>query len=604
MKEEPLFYLQSGNIFALPILHYNMELAQYARRAFVELKPTCVAVELAESLSLQLLHGASRLPDISVITRENSTGEKIFYLVEPCDAAFEALRSALETGKAAFCIDLDVSNYPQHRDPLPDAYAIQKIGFKSYYELVIQSFSNSIHALDEARELHMAKRLKELSLKYERVLFVGGIYHVARILKLVERSKFPNEEIQKEPFVNITTPNEESLRHIMGEYGWISRHYEETRELLIPLDRQRLILRLFKEAALRYREEHKAEFPGYHLRNVMKFARNYALIKGQLLPDLFEIISAARGCVDDHYAYEVWKLATDYPFYKNVDQLPEEAFTAEQIWGNQKLIRFELKRPSPKAFPFLQPRKNKSKVKFHPPGPFSICSYPPEDIAIENFGKFLQKKGTQIFSEEGAKTIPFSTSLEEGVDTRETIRHFSEKKLYVKAKGKPPQGVGSIVVIFDEDSAKENDALFEEKYPWLTTWIGEHNQESDMAFYATPITANIIGPGIAECEYGGFMMSYPPRRLMDVWLDPDYEGLRSKSEVLLAAAIDYAQKPLIVYVAHKPPRSQLKSFAKRFGKKIIYIPIGQLSPITVQNLRKFHVLDGHDKRTIAGEYIN
>ena len=69
------------------------------------------------------------------------------------------------------------------------------------------------------------------------------------------------------------------------------------------------------------------------------------------------------------------------------------------------------------------------------------------------------------------------------------------------------------------------------------------------------------------------------------------------------AAIDYAVKPVIVYVASSPPRSILKSFARRFGKKVVYIPIGQLSSVILQKLRTFHVLDGHDKRTIADEYI-
>ena len=98
-------------------------------------------------------------------------------------------------------------------------------------------------------------------------------------------------------------------------------------------------------------------------------------------------------------------------------------------------------------------------------------------------------------------------------------------------------------------------------------------------------------------------MSYPPRRMYDVWHDPDYEGCRTKAEVLLMAAIDYAVKPLISYVGSKPPRSQLKSYARRFGKKIVYIPIGQLSPVTLNKIRAFHVLDGYDKREMADEYI-
>ena len=92
--------------------------------------------------------------------------------------------------------------------------------------------------------------------------------------------------------------------------------------------------------------------------------------------------------------------------------------------------------------------------------------------------------------------------------------------------------------------------------------------------------------------------------MMDVWRDPDYAECRTKAEVLLQAAIDYATQPIITYVAAKPARSQLKSYARRFGKKIVFLPIGQLSPITVNKLRTFHVLDSHDKRSIAGEYID
>ena len=99
------------------------------------------------------------------------------------------------------------------------------------------------------------------------------------------------------------------------------------------------------------------------------------------------------------------------------------------------------------------------------------------------------------------------------------------------------------------------------------------------------------------------MMSYPPRRMFDIWHDPDYLECRTKAETLLMAAIDYSVKPLIVYVAAKPPRTFMKSFAKRYGKKVVFIPIGQLSPVTLNKLRVFHVLDGHDKRNVADEYI-
>ncbi len=611
MYETP-FFLQKEQIYAVPIIHYNMEMAAQVKLAYEATQPDCVAVELAETMQLQLLHAASRLPDISIVASHSRDDRPIYYMCEPCDGAFEALRSAMENGRPAFCIDLDVDYYPEIRDLVPDPYAIQRIGFKAYYEayqnVILKKSVRS--KSDQERELYMAKRLKELALSYEKVLFVGGMLHVEEVLKLTERNSFPALQHAERSLVQIGTLTEDSCREVMAETGWVSCHYEAARQLVVeqeaiefPPDRQKLLFGLFKQASERYVTSTGAEFPGYHMRNLMKFVRNYAVLHNKLMPDLFQLLTAAKGCVDHNYAYETWLLATDYPHRKNIDGLPEIALSAQEVWGNSKMVRFYMRENRRKGGMFQRRRKDRSKFRFEPPGPFSICSYPPEDVVVERFGEFLKKKGTQILTEDSGRTLPFTTSIEDGIDTRETIRHWFEKKLYVKVRGKPPGGVGSVVVIFDEDKPEEG-GQYVEKYPWKTTWLGEHDQESDMAFYSTYIGDNVVGPGISRCEYGAFLLSYPPRRMYDVWSDPDYEACHTKAEVLLMAAIDYAVKPVIVYVAATPPRSILKSFARRFGKKVVYIPIGQLSSVTLQKLRTFHVLDGHDKRNIADEYIN
>lgn len=59
----------------------------------------------------------------------------------------------------------------------------------------------------------------------------------------------------------------------------------------------------------------------------------------------------------------------------------------------------------------------------------------------------------------------------------------------------------------------------------------------------------------------------------------------------------------MVYVAAKPPRSIFKQMAARQWRKIVYIPLGSLSPHKLKQLRILHVLSGKDKRDIAKEYI-
>jgi hypothetical protein len=152
-----------------------------------------------------------------------------------------------------------------------------------------------------------------------------------------------------------------------------------------------------------------------------------------------------------------------------------------------------------------------------------------------------------------------------------------------------------VVVIFDEDRM--------DRYSYQTTWLGEHQNESDMAYYSTHPFDNIVGPGIGRAEYGGFLMVLPPRRMMDVWTDPDYDFAESKPERLLLAALDYSVEKYVVYVAAKPPRSIMRSIAEHINRKIIYVPIGQLSPTKLKKVRVVHVLDSYDRREEAEDFI-
>ena len=63
-----------------------------------------------------------------------------------------------------------------------------------------------------------------------------------------------------------------------------------------------------------------------------------------------------------------------------------------------------------------------------------ICSYPPEDLVVEDFGRYLKRRGKSVLSEEKARTVPFTSSVLDGIDVRETIRHWSEGKVFVRGE--------------------------------------------------------------------------------------------------------------------------------------------------------------------------
>jgi len=592
-------FIKKPPFYFVPILHYTMECAQAVRKAFLTLQPDCIAVELPETLQDECLVAAARLPDLTCIITEDSDQEKKILLAEPCDPVFEAMRCGHEANIPTFCIDLNVSSYPLHEDAIPDPYAIQRIGLKKYVQ-ELEHYPFIKNDRDIARELYMAKRLKELSFSYERILVVVGMSHSKNIAQLIEADSFPTIDHVKYTQIQLATPTEESALTVMAEYGWISTHYEYWRRHYTDqnLDRQKLIYNLLKKAIAPYEQDTRTSFPNYGLSLIMRYLRKYAAIRDKLLPDLFQLITACKSCIDHNYAYEVWKAATEYPLRTNIDELEELPFTIQEVWGNSKSIWFHRKQSSKKSS-FLQRRKKeKTPIQFSPLNPFTLCSYPPEDSIVETFGRYLQKKALGNAKEENTHSAVFTSSLEDGIDVRETIRHFIEKKIYIKTSGRPQGGVGSLVVIFDEDTDEK------EKFPWKLTWIGEHEQESDMAFFASNFQDDIIGPGIGRCTYGGFLLSYPPRRMYDVWTDPDYADSSTKTETLLRAAIDYAVKPVIVYVASKAPAEKFKQYAKQQGKRVIFLPLIQFSKLALHRVRTFHVLDGYHRRSDAAEYIH
>ena len=185
----------------------------------------------------------------------------------------------------------------------------------------------------------------------------------------------------------------------------------------------------------------------------------------------------------------------------------------------------------------------------------------------------------------------------DGIDFRETIRNRAhDGRIYVRRNLMLKGEVGSVVVVFD---LEDRDG----RYPFRMTWQGEHDQESDMALYSTAPGERMTGPGISRCEYGGFLLTWPPQRMFAVWEDPEFGGARSPGEQLLLAGIDYSVERMVVYVSPTPPRAQVKAYASRRDRKLVYVPLGQLSPATLKRIRSFHVLDGHEVRAYARDFI-
>ncbi len=614
-QESGIFH---DNICFVPVLHGRLEFAMAVIRWFARWQPDAVAVEYPKTLRNPLLKGLERLPLLSVVLYKEKDGTHVYLPLEPTDGVVEAARLALAHDLPLYLVDRDLEGMPQINEAFPDPYAIQRVGHTAYCQAYTDQSSGQEPAREDLlREVNMAYQLQHLQKKHQRLLFVCGISHYPRIIARLSQTQAQPIGRQQRDGVILAHLHERSSQEIMSEIPYLAAAYERQRHELLaqwrnrpemnaPLDRLQQHETLLQEAARQHLRNSQEEVTPQLFAVLRRFARNYALIKGFLAPDFYQLVVAARGAVDDNYAYEVWNLGSRYPWQEENPGLPTIELRGEDLFLNQKKIRFHRRFRTMRRR--LMPAPVKKKRLTEPrPGEWHrqwqgqmICSHPPEDLVIEGWGHYIKKKAGQILASENSRAVPFTSSLMDGIDLRETIRNWHEGKLYVK-ENRPLRGkVGSVVLIFDEDVPVEGKS---ERFPWRVTWLGEHEQESDMAFYATPAGVNLVGPAISRCQYGGFMLTYPPMRVYDIWQDSFFDLARTKPERLLLAAIDYCEESQIAYIAANPPPSRYHTVANRYRKKIIYLPLGMFSPVFLKKIRTFHVLDGHHVREYANEYI-
>ncbi len=639
-----------GPVHPVPIVHFSLEFADAVRHLFEHVRPDAVAVELPNSLRDVILKGVRRLPEISVVLYQNNTGETIYLPIEPTDPVIEAIRSGLEANLPVHFVDPDLDEYPSYRDYVPDTYAAYRLGIEAYFDICSREVLPVLKRgrADMRRETGMAYRLQRLAAKYNKIFFVCGLAHLEGVKAAFFRPQAEPLERIRRTGVSLFHLHPDDLPEVMTEYPFLAAVYEYRRDKLPPkpelskftvqkkmgvltlmsggkdtcseeealdasirwsvhhvkpgpVDRQMVSYRLFQQAARHYRQDTGEDVYRWQKRTFFRFSRNYALMENRLLPDFYQLLTSARGCVDDNFCYAFWRLGSFYPWQKPQASIATIRISGEMLWLGTRKIHIRRRLPRIKRRPVYIPRKRRMKER--KPGEWLegfadpyICSYPPEDLVIEDYGNFLRTKGTHVLSADNAVSVPFETTILDGIDMRETVRHIHEGRIYVREFKRIKGGVGSVVIVFDENKTGE-------RYPYLMTWLGEHDQESDMAFYATDPADHIVGPGISRCTYGGFLMTYPPLRLADVWGDPEYDWARTRAERLLLAGLEYSLEKHVVYVAKKSPRSFIKQVAGRWGKSIVYIPIGQLSPIRLKQIRTLHVMAGKDKRQVAKDYI-
>ena len=568
-------------------------------------------MELPSSLENAYRKALDRLPQMSVILIPEETlhneeeGRATYIPIEPGDPFVEAMRTAMELGAEVVFLEPATHEKPHLGDSYPEPYSVELIGTPAYVEAYRVHPQQRTPQL-EAHAAAMAWKLQGAN-PLARICAVVSLNLLDPLLDAMEvpQDAPPAPRTRLFQRAELCNLHPDCLAEITSEPPYYQDRYERVRveeDLThFQLNRPRWQLLLLREAEKEYALNTGDSIQSWQRITLAKFSRNLATLDGHLIPGIYDLTLAARSIVDDNYAYEVWQMANRFSEQQTeVAGMETLNLSGEEVFLRTRKLR--IRRRLPRMKQRLKPSGLKARKREKFKGEWaqqtdghSICSYPPEDLVIENYGRFLKKYAKSKLSEERSRVEPFLSSTLDGIDLRETIRNWHDGKLYVRELGKFSGEVGALVIIFDED---RND-----RYQYLTTWLGEHQNESDMAFYSTPPFDHLIGPGIGRAEYGGLLMTLPPRRLYDVWSDPDYDTAETKAERLLMAGLDYAIERNVVYIAAKPPRSVFRHFAARVNRKIVYIPLGQLSPAKLKKIRVVHVLDSYARRADAKQHL-
>ena len=114
---------------------------------------------------------------------------------------------------------------------------------------------------------------------------------------------------------------------------------------------------------------------------------------------------------------------------------------------------------------------------------------------------------------------------------------------------------------------------------------------------------NLVGPGIAQAEYGGAMFLFPPRPIPDIWTDPRLDFADTLEDRLLAARLLHSQERHVAVVSPGRPRRSWRRLARRYGRKIVHLPLKRFGGQLIERLRRFHVLNGKTVRSYAADFI-
>ncbi len=639
-------------IALLPVIHGSGQFAVTVRRWMLEASFDCVAVPLPESFREPVEEAVLELPRPSIVIQppmanfESSaeswtptewSGEEepeepddvdattVSYVpIDPCQSVIMSIRAAMGEHIPREYIDLETDPFRPYATVMPDPFAVRHVSPEKFAAAVLPSITRPPDGQTRARMIHMALRLRELEERYERILLVASVLHWPWIREAYNQlHDEASSSTRSESTASLQLPHHDTVRpperyavkrrtlmFLFGELPFITGLYERARSELeededLQIDGVKELLIAARASYRRDLGNRARRITPLLLSKCLQYIRNLSLIHRRMTPDLITIVTASQQILGDQFALHVAELANEY-LYAEADEVEEDLQQVTLGIDQARLPDGEIvslvnRLPGPPitwCTLQLQRRpsefeKDRWKYKWNP---YSQCSYPPEDDRIENFRTRVFDRARAIVGNDLARTEKFTTSVKDGIDIRDTLRHWYEKQIYVKVVPPSRGTLDACVMLFDSPADPRD-------YPWRTTWFAEHRNESTLALFATSFQDEMVGPGIGLSVYGGAMFLFPPIAIPEVWSDSRLDYAETLEERLIAAACLHSRGRQIALLSALPPGGGWRRLARRHKKHLIHVPLSSFSDEQVQQLRMVHVLNGSEVRSYAEEFI-
>lgn len=609
------------NITAFPIRHGKAAFAMELRKLLWSEKFDAFAFALPASLREDALAGVDGLPAISAMVIRVDGNVRAYLPFDPSDAYVEALRQARQRRLPVHFLEDDALLEGPFLQPLPDAYLVRGLGLARYYSLAKEILAARENDERLEHRSHLAySGLRRLDQGKQRILFLCDFPLLVRLEDAFKEGSIAGMlseaagETAGSSSVHDTVESRAypiKTRHLyfaLGELPFYTGEMEKERQdpMAVPMDYLDLVKRIFVETRNHFLTDKNEAWAVSvkKIQSALLFVRNLAVQQGRLTPDLMDIVSAAKGVFGNAYAAKVLEAARYYPFFDPMESTEGHLEVGRdhihEPDADEPVEAFNLFEDEPKVWKTIhlkkEPDRDRQRTYRYAWDARGMCSHTPEDERIEGFNQAVRRRSQDIDQQAFARSEKLTSSLKDGIDIRETLRNWSTGGIYVKeippAKGR----VDTVVIIFDD----END----ERYPSHTTWYAEHDEESTLTFYATDPLAKLIGPGVAESEYGGLSLLFPPRPVRNVFEMPTREsGFNGLAEQLLYGALLNSREKSVAYVSQRKPGLRMKRMAAQFHRRLVWVPMAAFSAETLRRLRKFHILNGKEVRSWASRYI-